>query len=287
MQFLRKRAVLAAVSVAFVVVLGFSLTRLLSPEKQVRVRAGTRIVCTYGETLSSTVKTLWVPESKANQYRVSTRTILCEKHRKAQEAFALGQALARLHKYPAALRAFKRAAKYDPKYKNVQAWIASGGRSGGSASGSTNSTSSGSSAGTSGGGSSSGGAETVNISAMIPSSLAGYRAGSLLKEPKSVSRDFVPKSQRIVQTLVIRAYDFGTQARAAQFINRVSRRVYAKSGKTTTFRNTKAYFGTQPPVYATFAWADRGVVRELLMESSTRQPAELYDRIVEVAKQVR
>jgi len=285
MQFSRKRLILAVLAGAFLLLAIGALALRLRPESEVKVRAGTKIVCIYGETLKNDVKELLVSRSEAGRYRVIVEKVLCDRHRKAQEAFERAQKLAREGKKAEALKAFKEAASYDPDFRDVKAWIASGGASGSSSSGNSSGESN------SGSGASSSGTQTkpVALTPLLPASLDGYESGPILKETGAASRTFMPlpKKHANVSSLVVRVYDFGTTTRAQRFIDNVSRKLYSKNPKTVGVNGAAAYFGTQPPLYATLAWRKGQVVREIVMGSAENKPQSLLEDITWVSDRVR
>jgi len=255
--------------------------------KEVSVQTGMKTVCVYGETLDDTVRTIKVPESQAKKYRVITKRVLCDKHRLAQKYFEQGQALARQGKYPEALKAFQKAAEYDPDFKDVSTWIASGGKSGGSSTPSNGSSSS-------NGGGSSGSSSSASTAAWLswfPATDADYVAGSVakdkLRDAQTAQRNYTPKParSRTVATLVITLYKYKTAQKASAFIVGTSKTAFPSNRKTiSSFHN--AYFGTRGPD-ATLAWVIKDVVVEMVMQSAENKPATLSSHMLQVAKRVK
>lgn len=301
MQFFRKYPITTAVVAAIAVVLGVSAVGSLAGERKVKVLSGGKTICVYGETLKNSVRSLWVPESRAGSYKVVTKRVLCDRHRLAQQWFQKGQALAKQGKPKQALQAFKKVAKYDPKFKDVETWIASDGKHGDKASASGNSANTGgSSTSADSGDSDPTGTSTdsgvikdntpVDAASLIPASLTGYDLINSSAGKTEASREYRPVDKKAIpaRVLIIRTYDRGSWQKAAAFVRNTSRRVYPGNRKTVKrWRGVNAYFGTQSTLYATFAWARGRGVRELLMESSTGRPKDLFNIMEAVAQKVK
>lgn len=287
MRFIYRRPAQVLLCVAAALVVGALLLSSCGRTSEVDVQTGMKTICVYGETLDDTVRTIKVPEPQAKKYRVITKRVLCDKHRLAQKYYEQGQALAKQGKYPEALKAFKKAAEYDPDFKDVTAWIASGGKSGDSSAasnGSSNSNGSGS-------GSSSSGVSTAAWLSWFPGTDAEYTASTVAKDPlrdaQTAQRNYMPKParSRTVAALVITLYKYRTAAKAKAFVARTSRNGFPFNSKTmSSFHN--AYFGTRGP-NATLAWVVKDVVVEMVMQSTENKPATLSNHMLQVAKRVK
>ncbi len=60
-------------------------------EKTVTVQTGERVVCTYGEEVSSTVHAVKVPADEANKYSVRTKRIKCDRHAQLEALYGEAQ----------------------------------------------------------------------------------------------------------------------------------------------------------------------------------------------------
>ena len=80
-----------ALTLALVLVLALSLTPLTACSRKVEVKSGKRVVCTYGEIVSDSVRTLQVPAADAGKYTVTTETVTCDRHKRAEALYAAAQ----------------------------------------------------------------------------------------------------------------------------------------------------------------------------------------------------
>lgn len=144
--------------------------------------------------------------------------------------------------------------------------------------------------GTSGGaGGTSGSTSNVDLVLLLPGSLIGYKTGGLSKSDTFASRDYSPQGekQQLVEFLLISIHKLSSADEARTFLDRVSRKVFYANGQEVNIQADRAaYYGTNEKTYANLSWYDGNIVYEILMMSATGSPKDLYNEIVEVAKQV-
>lgn len=144
--------------------------------------------------------------------------------------------------------------------------------------------------GTSGGaGGTSGSTSSVDLVLLLPGSLVGYKTGGLSKSDTFTSRDYAPQDekQQLVEFLLISIYKLSSADEARTFLDRVSRRIfYANAQEVQLQTDRAAYYGTDEKTYANMSWYEENIVYEIMMMSAVGSPNDLYNEIVEVAKQV-
>jgi hypothetical protein len=130
---------------------------------------------------------------------------------------------------------------------------------------------------------------SVDLVLLLPGSLTGYRTGELSKSETFASRDYSPEGsrQQLVEFLLMSIHKLGSRDEAKTFVDRVSRKVfYANAQEVQLQTDRAAYYGTDEKTYANMSWYEGNIVYEIMMMSATGSPNDLYNEIVEVAKQV-
>ena len=119
-----KRPVLIGIIIAVLVAVAVGYFALSGCERTVSVENGVRVVCTYGHTVSDSVKTIEVPASQASNYSVQTKTITCPKHQQAEKLYGEAQAALAKADLKAAAASLKKVIALDAGFRQAKAQLA-------------------------------------------------------------------------------------------------------------------------------------------------------------------
>jgi hypothetical protein len=247
----------------------------------VKVQSGERVVCVYGETVSTNVKTLEVPASKVADYKIVTKTVTCDRHKAlealyaaAQKAIAAGDLTAARAKLAEVLgldanyrKAAEQAAQIDAKKKPVP-------DPGSGPGGSTTPT------GTPGGVPD---GPVASLSGWVPDTLAGYRADPVIADPAALTREYVPTSAKAVTSIVVVAeqYKDATAAKAAAATLMASQ---YPSGRTTLQADGRnLLYGATSAKFAAVAWNEGAVLVVIESYSSAGSVGSTKSELASVA----
>jgi hypothetical protein len=250
-------------------------------ERMVKVQTGQRVVCVYGETVSSDVKTIEVPASKVADYRVVTKTVTCEKHKAlealyaaAQKAIAAGDLAAARAKLAEVIgldanfrKAADQAAQIDAGKKPVP--DPSGGPTGGTT------------PPTPGGGVPEG--PVASLSVWVPDVLAGYKADPVDADSVSLTRQYVPTSSKPLTSLVVVAEQYKDAAAAGAAAANTIARQYSTGRVTLTVKSRKLQYGTSSKRFAAVAWNEGGVLVVIEAYAAAGATTALKDELSAVA----
>jgi hypothetical protein len=242
----------------FALVLALALTGC--SERTVKVQSGERVVCTYGETVSSTVKTIEVPASKAAIYKVTTKTVVCARHKAleelyaaAQKAIADGDLTAARAKLAGVLaveadyrKAAEQAAAIDAGKKPVP--DTSTGAPGGTPGGTT------------GGGTGVPEGPVASLAIWVPDTISGYKADPVIADATALTRDYVPTGTSGFVSFVVVAEQFGDAAAAKAAAERTIAKQYPASRSTATADGRTLLFGATGPRFAAVAWSEDAIL---------------------------
>jgi hypothetical protein len=247
----RTRAVLALVTTA--VLLTSALSTVGCGEKTVKVQTGEKVVCTYGETVSSTVKTIEVPASKVDAYKVVVRPVLCSRHRAIEALYAAAQRLITAGNLKLAAEKLARVLELDPNYrqaakqkKDIDAGKTPAVDPGTGPDGGTGSTD------TTGG---TGVPETpvASLATWVPDSIAGYTAQPVIADAGALTREYVPAPGAPVIAVVVVAQQLYSEAQAKSYATGTIKSGYPSNRTTLTIGPKTADFGTRGR-YGAVAW---------------------------------
>ena len=113
------------VALIVVVVLAAALAFwLIGCERKVQVTTGERVVCAYGHDVTNSVRTIEVPADKASEYGVSTKSITCPDHLKAEQAYQAAQGDIAKADLKAAEAKLSQVVAIDPEFKRAKAQLA-------------------------------------------------------------------------------------------------------------------------------------------------------------------
>ena len=254
-------------ALAIAVALALSVGVASGCQRTVEVKSGTRVVCTYGETISSDVKTIRVPADKAASYRVRTITKTCPTHLKLEALYAEAQRALVAGDVKTADAKLAQVVSVDPGFKQAsqqRKTIAEGGKPkpDTSGAGSVPATTTPPATGDSGGGA---------LTKWTPDVLSGFTAKPAGVDPLSVSRDYIAPASSPVLTLVLVAEQFRTADDAKKALTVEVKNAYPDDSATFTVKGHTVYFGTDGTRFAAVGFTDGAVM--VAAEASPRSGA--------------
>lgn len=228
-------------------------------EKTVKVQTGERVVCTYGETVSSTVKTIEVPASKAADYKVVTKKVTCARHKALEALYAAAQkaiadgdltaARAKLAEVLAMEAGFRNAAEQAAQIDAGKKPTPDTGTGSGNTGGSTDATGSGV-------------PETpvASLAKWVPDSITGYKADPVVADTNALTREYVPTGSSPVVSIVVVAEQFKTAEAAKAAAADTIAREYPSSRSTVDADGRTLSFGVSGTKFAAVAWNEGAIL---------------------------
>jgi hypothetical protein len=278
------------VLVLFVIALLSAGVLLAGCSRTVRVETGERIVCTYGEVVTDTIRTVEVPAAEAADYKVIRETITCDRHKRLEALYAAGQAAILAGDLTTARENLAEVVKTEPQFRNAQQQIdaidagqkpvvdTSAPKA--PASGATSSTPGGT---TPGGPTDSPGKEPVgpvaSLSSFVPDTLPGYKSTPIIADVFALTRDYVPNAGGPTDALVVVVEQYKDATSAQNAIKNDLGRSYATSASTFTVSGRSVYFGTDAHRFAIVAWNEQGIVVVIEGSSRTGKPEALKSHL--------
>lgn len=277
----------------FALVCAVALVSATGCAKKVTVRTGVVRMCTNGEELLNTVKSVEVPSKEAGRYSVKTETLTCPKHRQLERLYADAQAALSKGETETAQKILGTIMTQDPGFKDAAQKLEDirGGSSGSTTSNGSTTTSptTDPDAGTepdsnpetppNTGGTA---ADPVaNLRKYVPASLTGYTARPAISDSVSVSREYAP-ADKDVAALVIVAEQFRSAADAKAAIASDIKGRYSKSGSTQTVAGHSVYVGTNGLQFIAAGWTEGSVAIEVELESARFESLSLKGTILAV-----
>lgn len=249
-------------------------------ERTVKVETGELVVCTYGETVSSSVRTIEVPASKVRDYEVFTRTVTCDKHkslealyRAAQEALAAGDlktAKAKLAQVVAIDATFRKAAG---QIAQIDAGKAPKPDSGTGAPGSTPTT------GTPGGQPS---GPVMSLAVFVPDTLSGYTADPIQADAAALTREYIAPGSAAVRSVVVVAEQYKDAASAKAAASATIASMYPSRKATVPVEGRVLQYGASSTRFAAVAW-NEGAILVVIEGYSPSGSSALKTELAEVA----
>jgi len=270
-------------SAAFVVALAAILALTGCGEKTVKVKTGELVVCTYGETVSSTVKTIEVPASKAADYKVTTKKVTCARHRALEAVYAAAQkaiaegdleaARAKLAEVLAMEPTFKKAAQQAKDIdagKKPTADTSTGGSTGGNT----------------GGGTGVPEAPVAGLAKWVPDTLAGYKADEVIADANALTREYVPSSSSKLVSVVVVAEQYKTAAAAKAAATDTIAKQYPTSRSNATAEGRTLLFGVKGSSFAAVAWTEDAVLIVIEAYAKSGTPSALKSDLQSIASAI-
>lgn len=247
---------LSTIAVAAVVLAGCG-------PKMVEVQTGEKTVCTYGETVSSTVKTVEVPADKASGYKVTVKTVVCARHKRLEALYGTAQDQIKAGKLNEAKTTLSQVLAGDPGFRQALAQLNAINSGKAPAADSAFVPGATVNPGTGGGGT---GAQPVpvgpidSLKGFVPDSLPGFTASDPTIDVYSIVREYSPTSAGRLAGLVISVEQYKNPESAAAAIASGVKRDYPSKPATVQVKSLKGYFGTDGRRFAVVAFNDGAVV---------------------------
>lgn len=235
----------------------------------VAVKTGERVVCTYGEEVTSTVRTIRVQAGDAGKYSVSTRRITCPRHQQLEKLYSEAQAALTKQDFKTAEKKLAELVAIDATYKRASEQLADL-KAGKKPGADTSSGSTSGSTATTGTTPASGGSTTTetpdepdepegpvaSLLAYTPDTIKGFRAYPVKASTFSVARQYVPTSASTLDSFTIVAEQYRSDRAAKEWLDSSIKRGYSQSARTGKIGNRTAYFGTDGQRFAVIAWTN-------------------------------
>jgi hypothetical protein len=252
----------------------------------VRVETGERVVCTYGEVVSSSVKVVNVPADQADRYQITTKVVTCDRHKKLEQLYATAQAALISGDTSSAASALQQIVQSDPAFREAAAQLAdihAGKKPKPDTSGPSNP-----------GGSTAPTSTTTtepvgpvaNLSGWVPDSLSGYTAAQVVADAFTLTREYTPTGGGRVESLVIVVEQYKDAAAAKAAIAKKIQPGYPSSASHSTISGRSVYLGTDGRRFAIAAWNENGVMIAVEASARDRVPASLKPDLTAVVSQL-
>lgn len=276
---LRRIALIAGIAAVLALAV-FGVTRL---QRKVEVTAGTRVVCTYGHTISDDSKPLMVPADKASLYRVKTVRRTCEKHAQLEKLYQEAQAALAKGDVKTAKSKLTKITQTDPAYAKAKQQleaIAQGDKPPADTEESSPSTSTPKQTDPGTGG-------AVGLTAWVPGTIDGFSAQKPLVDAMQVARQYFPTASNNIVQVVIVAEQYKTATGAKTGLQEQVRSKYPQHADSVSVGSHSAYYGTDGNRFAVIGFTQGAVMVavELGAKPGT-DPQSLKGELVDVAKQL-
>lgn len=266
--------------------LACGLTLTACAPKMVRVETGTRVVCTYGEVVSSTVRSIEVPADQASSYGVVTKVVTCSKHEKLQELYAAAQAAIASGDMKAASSKLAEVIALDPTFRRAKTQLDTVNAGKKPVPDTSSTPSSPSTSAQSPGTGVQPVTPTGDLGAWLPDSLTGYTARQPIADVYSVSREYVPVAGSADGYLVIAAEQFKDAKSAQAAITYSIARQYAQDVTKQTIDGRSVRFGSDGRQFATAAWNEGGVLIVIEEDLAGRSASAVTSHLTAVVARV-
>lgn len=255
--------------------------------RQVEVRTGTKVICTYGEVVSEDIRLIKVPAKEAGEHNVRTVTKICDRHAElealyqgAQQALAandLTTARAKLEQIVAIDAAFGKAA-------SQLGTLASGKKPEQDKSPTANP---GATTASDKPGEDPTGVPAESLLSWAPDQMTGFTASKPAVDPLSVARQYVPAEGSDAVTFVITAEQFSSSEMAKEGLTGQVKNVYTKGKDTFSLNGHSVYFGTDGSRYAAVGFVKGSVLVALEMSGKPgKSPAALRSALEDAIKEL-
>jgi hypothetical protein len=243
-------------TVAALLALVLALALTGCSERTVKVQSGTRVVCSYGETVSSTVRTIEVPASRAAIYKVTTKTVVCARHTSLEQLYAAAQKAIADGDLKTARAKLAEVLAIEAEYRKAaeQAAAIDAGKT------VVPDTSSGTPGGTTGGGTGVPEGPVASLAIWVPATISGYKADPVIADAAALTRDYVSTGSSGFASFVVVAEQFVDAAAAKAAAERTIAKQYPSSRSTTTADGRTLLFGASGSRFAAVAWNESAIL---------------------------
>lgn len=259
--------------------------------KMVRVETGERIVCTYGEVLTDTVKAIEVRADKVDGYGVVTKTVTCDLHAGLEKLYAEAQAAIAAGDLETAKAKLAEIVKTDSAFRKAQEQLDA------LEAGKTpeQDTETPAPSGGTGGGSDDPGdtgadpepiGPVASLKAWVPDKLTGYTATPIIVDVFALTREYRPGASSPSESLVIVVEQYSDAASVKTAIAKSLGREYSEDASTATVEGRSVRFGTDGNRFATVAWGEGNLLVVIEGSSSARTPEKLKSHLLTLVAEI-
>lgn len=255
-------------------------------QRKVEVETGTRVVCSYGHTISDDVRTEKVPVKEAVDHYIRTEVKTCDKHAQAERLYMEAQAAIDSGDLKLAREKLAQVVALDKSFGSARAQLADidSNQKPGVDDGSGAPNDSGDEADA---GDDPASTPTGKLSVWMPATLKGYNGSKLILDVFTATRDYRPTSGETVSLMVIIAEQQRTPIGANALMGKMVKQPCPYDATTVTVKGRKAYFGTDNKRLATLAFTEGPVMVAIQMASKQQgKPEALKADLVGVASQL-
>ena len=262
-------------------VLSAGVLLLAGCNRTVRVETGERIVCTYGEVVTDTIRTVEVPSDQAAKYKVVRETITCDRHKRLEALYGEAQAAIIASDLKTARTKLAEIVTTEPTFKNAQQQLDAIDEGKTPTVDTSVSATSGSGATTTPapGSTPSQGQQPVGpvatLSTLVPYTLPGYTSTPIIADVYTLTRQYLPAKSDPTDALVVVVEQYKDAAAAKAAIANDLGRSYTTNSSTVTVNGRSVYFGTDGHRLAIVAWNENGVIVAVEGSSKTGKPTAL------------
>ena len=261
-------------------------------QRTVSVKTGERVVCTYGEQVSSTVRTIEVPAKEAGKYSVTTKQVTCDKHAQLEKLYSEAQTALGKQDFKTAQTKLAEVVKIDATYASAAKQLTAirngdkpapetaGGASSSSTTTDTAKPNSNDTTETDDAPKPEG--PVASLLVYTPDSIAGYKAKAVGSDVFSVSRQYVPTSAGKIASLMIFAEQQRTSQAAKSWLQANVKSPYSQSARNVRIAGKDAYLGTDGRRFAVIAWTNGPITVVIEADAGTR-PSDAYAALQAVA----
>ncbi len=283
---------------AFALTLAVALTLSAGcSARTVSVKSGERVVCTYGEQVSSTVRTIEVPAKEAGEYSVTTRRITCAKHTQLERLYAEAQSALSKRDFASAKKQLAQIVVLDSSFGAAQQQLndlnksktpaPDGASSPGSSAATTPSTPATSTTKPGAGkpGSAKPEGPVASLLVYTPDTLAGYRALPVAADVFSVNREYRAREKGSIVAFVIAAEQQRSTSAAKSWLRDNVKLHYEQSARNVRIDGRDVYMATDGSRFAIIAWAE-GPITIAIEAEATGKPSEALADLQSIAAAV-
>ncbi len=273
-------------------------------EKEVSVRTGERVVCTYGEEVSSSVRTIKVPADEAAEHSVRTRRVTCDRHTQLEKLYAEAQAAIEKKDLATAKKKLAEVVEGDSSFRLASRQLedissgrtptVDGGAPGGSGT-SSPSTGGGSQPATPTGGTDSGGSTpkepsrpegpVASLLAYTPDALAGYRVRPPAADVFLISREYLPLTEGPIVAIVIQVEQHRSTQAARKWLADNVKAKYTHSAQNVRIDGRDTYMANDGRRFAIVGWSE-GPVSVAIEAEAAAKPGDVTQGLRTVAAAV-
>lgn len=255
-------------------------------QKTVEVQTGTRVVCTNGETISDSTRTLTVPAKVAQNYKVTVRTRTCDRHAQAAQLYAQAQELIKAGDLKSAAATLQKVVAIDQAYAQAAQQLKMIEEGGAPAADTTPDDVAEEPEAPAKPGEGDTGVPSGSLLVWAPDDLDGYTAAKPTIDVLNIAREYAPASGDVT-SLVIVAEQSSTSTGAKKALEQQITSRYRVDAEKIKVGDHAVWMGTDGRRFAAIGFTDGSVMVAIEMSVAPgKDPKGLKDDLVAVAKQL-